>query len=68
MHFREFGLNRPPGSMGSGGRSSLSIPNHAPGLVSLLVEMGQQQALERRIALHVDVLREIMRQVGVLTT
>jgi hypothetical protein len=54
-----------PGGGGSGS-SSLSLPRHLPGLVALLVEMGQQQALERRIALHVDVLQELMRQTGAL--
>jgi hypothetical protein len=46
--------------------SSLGIPNFAPGVVSILVEMGQQQALERRIALHVDMFTEFLRREGVL--
>ena len=46
--------------------SSLGIPNFAAGAISILVEMGQQQALERRIALHVDMLTEFLRREGVL--
>jgi hypothetical protein len=30
----------------------------------MLVEMGQQQALERRTALHVDVVNEVARRIG----
>jgi hypothetical protein len=45
-------------------RSSLGLSTHIPGLVALLVEMGQQQALDRRVALHVDIVAEAMRQVG----
>jgi len=45
-------------------RSSLGLSTHIPGLLALLVEMGQQQALERRVALHVDIAQEAMRQVG----
>ena len=45
-------------------RSSLGLSTHIPGLVALLAEMGQQQALERRIAVHVDIVTEAMRQVG----
>jgi hypothetical protein len=41
--------------------SSLGIPRWVPGLSAILVEMGQQQPLERRIALHVDILKEAMR-------
>jgi hypothetical protein len=29
------------------------------------VEMGQQQQLSRRIALHVDIVQEIARRVGI---
>jgi hypothetical protein len=46
--------------------SSLGIPNFAPGVISILVEMGQQQALERRIALHIDLFQEFLRREGVL--
>jgi hypothetical protein len=51
----------------SGGRSrsSLGLSTHVPGAVALLVEMGQQQALERRIALHVDFVQELARRVGI---
>jgi hypothetical protein len=41
--------------------SSLGIPRWVPGLSAILVEMGQQQPLERRIALHVDIVQEAMR-------
>ena len=44
--------------------SSLGIPRWVDGLNVLLVEMGQQQELARRVALHLDVLTEVMRQVG----
>jgi hypothetical protein len=53
----------PPGGRGT---SSLGLSQFFPGLVPVLVEMGQQQALERRIALHVQVLEEVLRQTGVL--
>jgi len=73
--FREFGgqnlqteqsplprqTNIPPRGRGT---SSLGISRYVEGLVPVLVEMGQQQALERRIALHVQVLEEVMRQTG----
>lgn len=45
-------------------RSSLGLSTHIPGLVALLVEMGQQQPLDRRVAIHVDIVNEAMRQVG----
>lgn len=70
MYFREFRTGRlpSPSNPGTGGsRSSLGLPGFFPGLISLLVEMGQQQDLNRRIALHVDVLQEVMRQVGTLS-
>ena len=44
-----------------GSRSSLGLPTHIPGLAALLVEMGQQQDLERRIQLHVDIVSEALR-------
>jgi hypothetical protein len=46
--------------------SSLGIPNYAPGVISILVEMGQQQALERRISLHFDLFAELLRREGVI--
>jgi hypothetical protein len=45
-------------------RSSLGLSTHIPGSIALLVEMGQQQGLDRRIALHVDIVQETMRQLG----
>ena len=52
-------------SFGRRSRSSLGLSTHIPGLIALLVEMGQQQAIERRIALHVDIVQEAMHQVGI---
>jgi hypothetical protein len=46
------------------GTSSLGLNRFAPGLTTILVEMGQQQALERRIALHLQVLAEVLAQTG----
>jgi hypothetical protein len=58
--------NAPPGAPNSfgGSRSSLGLSSHVPGLATLLIEMGQQQSLERRIALHVDVVNEVASRVG----
>jgi hypothetical protein len=53
----------PPGR----GTSSLGLNRTFPGLVSILVEMGQQQPLERRIALHVQVLEEVLSEVGIFS-
>jgi hypothetical protein len=47
------------------GASSLSLNRDVAGLVPILVEMGQQQALERRIALHVEVFEELARRLGI---
>jgi hypothetical protein len=47
-----------PGRRGS--RSSLGLPQHIPGITAILVEMGQQQDLERRIQLHVDIVQEAL--------
>jgi hypothetical protein len=47
-----------------GGTSSLGLPRHVPGLSTLLVEMGQQQDLSRRIALHVDLVGEVSLRMG----
>jgi hypothetical protein len=81
LFFREFPRNRlpeptsarpfdtsgnPEAAVSGGSRSSLGLPAHVPGIVSLLVEMGQQQTLERRIALHAQVAEEVGRRVGVL--
>jgi hypothetical protein len=79
--FREFPPNRlpeptsalpfdtsgnPQAAVSGGSRSSLGLPRMIPGLATLLVEMGQQQALERRVALHVEVAQEVARRVGVI--
>ncbi len=48
------------------GTSSLGLSRFVPELIPVLVEMGQQQALERRIALHLLVLEEVMRQTDIL--
>jgi hypothetical protein len=53
----------PPGR----GTSSLGLSRTFPELIAILVEMGQQQAIERRVALHVQVLREVLAEVGVLS-
>ncbi|MPZ49470.1 MAG: hypothetical protein GEU75_09270 [Dehalococcoidia bacterium] len=47
--------------------SSLGLPRALPGLSVYLVEMGQQQTLERRIALHVEVAEELARRIGILS-
>jgi hypothetical protein len=52
-----------PNSSG-GSRSSLGLPAWLPGITALLVEMGQQQSLERRVALHVEVVNEVANRVG----
>lgn len=51
----------PPGR----GTSSLGLSRFFPGLIPILVEMGQQQALERRIALHIQVLTEVLAEAGI---
>jgi hypothetical protein len=51
----------PPGR----GTSSLGLNRTFPGLISILVEMGQQQAIERRVALHVQLLEEVLAEIGV---
>jgi hypothetical protein len=47
------------------GTSSLSLNRNVPGLTPILVEMGQQQALERRVQLHVDIFDELARRLGI---
>jgi hypothetical protein len=59
-----FNTTSPEGAVSGGSRSSLGLPRTVPGLTVMLVEMGQQQALERRVALHVDVVQETLRQLG----
>jgi succinylglutamate desuccinylase/aspartoacylase family protein len=54
-----------PGFTGyRGSRSSLGLPMHIPGLAAILVEMGQQQDLERRVQLHVDIVQEALKILG----
>ncbi len=48
-----------------GGTSSLGLGRFVPDLSTLLVEMGQQQDLERRIALHVEIANELARELGI---
>ncbi|HWC30328.1 MAG TPA: succinylglutamate desuccinylase/aspartoacylase family protein [Dehalococcoidia bacterium] len=50
---------------GGRSRSSLGLSTHIPGSIALLVEMGQQQQLARRIAIHVDVVNEVARRIGI---
>jgi hypothetical protein len=58
--------NQTPGNPSGRGSSSLGLPNHVPTLnAALLVEMGQQQTLERRTAMHVDIVREVARRIAV---
>jgi Succinylglutamate desuccinylase / Aspartoacylase family len=54
-----------PNAVYGGSRSSLGLPTYIPGLAAILVEMGQQQALERRVAMHVEIVQETMRQIGI---
>jgi hypothetical protein len=54
----------PQAAVSGGSRSSLGLPAHIPGLMVLLVEMGQQQPLERRVALHIEVATEVARRRG----
>jgi hypothetical protein len=60
------GASGAPTGPGGASRSSLGLSTFVPGVMAILVEMGQQQSLERRTALHVDVLSEFLRRVGVL--
>ena len=62
----EPGTTGPTAAFG-GGRSSLGLSSQIPGLIAILVEMGQQQPLERRIALHVDVVEEAARRIGLVS-
>lgn len=67
---RSGGGSQPGGTPGPGftgyrgSRSSLGLPSHIPGLAAILVEMGQQQPLERRVQLHVDIVQEALRVLG----
>ena len=49
-----------PNAQFGGSRSSLGLPSYVPGLGAILVEMGQQQALERRVQMHVDLATELL--------
>jgi hypothetical protein len=54
-------------SGGSRGRSSLSLGGHVPGLTPVLVEMGQEdQAVERRVELHLAVVRTALAELQML--
>jgi hypothetical protein len=57
------GISNPPGGPGT---SSLGLNRFVPGVTALLVEMGQQQALERRIVLHMEVVNEVARRINVI--
>jgi hypothetical protein len=35
-------------------------------MAAMTIEMGQQQPLERRVALHVQVVEEVLRELGML--
>nr|ANA08063.1 hypothetical protein 5G4_034 [uncultured bacterium 5G4] len=54
----------PPGS--PQGSSSLALPRWLPNITAILVEMGQQQPLDRRVALHVDIFNEMARRLNVI--
>jgi Succinylglutamate desuccinylase / Aspartoacylase family len=56
-----------PNAVFGASRSSLGLSTYIPGLAAILVEMGQQQALERRVAMHFDIVQEAMRQAGILS-
>lgn len=45
--------------------SSLGLSRFVAGVSTLLVEMGQQQELDRRIALHVDLATEVATRMGI---
>ena len=66
MFYRERSGNANNPNPQTQGTSSLGLPRYVPGLSALLVEMGQQQGLDRRAALHVDVVYEVARRVGII--
>ena len=47
------------------GTSSLNLNRNVAGLTPILVEMGQQQALERRVQLHVDIFEELAHRLRI---
>ncbi len=49
------------------GTSSLGLDKIVPGVIPILVEMGQQQTLERRIALHVQLFQDVLAEIGMGT-
>lgn len=56
-----------PAPAGSGqASSSLALNRYVPGVIPILVEMGQQQTLERRVALHLDIFQELARRMGIV--
>ncbi len=57
----------PVQSYGGRGTNSLDLPRFVPGLVVLLVEMGQQQSIDRRVAMHVDIFEDVARRYGVIS-
>ncbi len=64
-------LGRPTATPGAGqpnrGTSSLSAGGHVTGLTPILVEMGQEnQALERRIELHLITARAVLQLEGLI--
>jgi len=54
------------GAAFGGSRSSLGLSAYVPGLTPILVEMGQQQPIERRAALHVEIVNEVARRIGLV--
>jgi len=60
------GASGAPTTPGGVSRSSLGLSQMVPGVIAVLVEMGQQQSIERRIALHVDMLTEFLWRLGTL--
>ncbi|HLF71063.1 MAG TPA: succinylglutamate desuccinylase/aspartoacylase family protein [Dehalococcoidia bacterium] len=57
----------PQAAVSGGSQSSLGLPRYIENLTVLLVEMGQQQLLSRRVALHVDVFQEVARRSGIVS-
>jgi hypothetical protein len=60
LFYREFPNRNNPTPPTGGSRSSLSVGMRHPGVAAILVEMGQQQSLARRIDLHVHVVDEAL--------
>ncbi len=49
------------------GTSSLSFNRFVPGVIPILVEMGQQQSMERRTALHFQLFEDALAELGLAT-